>query len=74
MLAGFGADFDRLQAEIGEGADVDEIDFGGDAHFLIRLDEFAAVLVGETASAFLEDVGANGEFEADILVRLRVFA
>src|SRR5262249_8943253 len=72
VLFRFGADLERLKAEIGEGADVDIIDFGMAAHFLICLHELRPVLGGESPAALLEDVGADRELESDILVCLRV--
>ena len=67
-----GADLDRLQAEIGERADIDVIHFGMAADLLVGGDELGAVLVGELAAGRLEDVGADRHLVADVLVRLRV--
>jgi hypothetical protein len=60
VLAGLRADFYRLQAEIGEGADVYVVDFGMAAYLFVGLDEFGAVLIGELLAGGFEDIGTDG--------------
>src|SRR6185436_8378822 len=71
-LFGGGAGFDGLEAEIGERADVDVVDFGMTADFLVGFYEFQAVLIGELAAAGLVDIGADGELKTYIPVGLRM--
>ena len=73
VFAGFGADAEGLQAEIGEGADVHVVDFGVPAELFVGGDEDAAVLRGEGLAVLFIDVGAGCDAEADVLVRLGVF-
>ena len=47
VLAGLGADLERLQAEIREGADIHEVHLRVAADLLVRADEFGAVLSRE---------------------------
>src|SRR5579872_1233796 len=68
VLAGLRADLDGLQAEIGESAHVDVIDFGVAADLFVGLDEFGAVLIGELPAGGLEDIRADGYFVSDVAV------
>ena len=73
MLAGLGADLERLQPEIGERADIDVIHLRMAANFLVGGDELAAPLFREPLAVDLVDVRADGDLVADVLVRLGVF-
>src|SRR5271157_945908 len=72
VLARLRADLDGLQTEVGERAHIHVIDLRMAAHRLIGGHELAAVLAGELAARGFEDVRADRQFEADILVDLRV--
>src|SRR3954453_11363760 len=72
MLAGLRADLDGLHAEVRERADVHVIHLGVAANLLVTGDKLRAVLVRELAAGRLEDVRANRQLKADILINLRV--
>ncbi len=63
---------DRLEPEIRECADIDVVDFGVAAHFLVSPDEFSTVLFGELSAARLIYIGTGSDFVPDIFVSLRV--
>ena len=63
---------DGLQAEVGEGADVDEIDIGAAAQILIRGHELAAPLGGELLAGLAGNVVAGRDAVTDIAVRAGV--
>jgi len=72
VLPGAGADFDGLQAEIGEGAHVHVVHPRMAAHILVRRHELRPVLLRERAPGRLVNVGADGQFESDVAIDPRV--
>ena len=70
VVAGRG--LDGLQAEVGEGADVDEIDIRAAAQILIRRHELAAPERGELLAGLAGNIVAGGDAVADIAVRAGV--
>ena len=72
MLFCFGADFNRLQPEIGKGADIDVVDLRVTADFFVRLDELGAGRISKFLTARFVNVSADGYFISDVFVGLRV--
>src|SRR5579864_9244128 len=72
MLLGFGADDNRLEAEVREGADIHVIDIGVAADLLVRRDVFSPVLFRELASWLGKDVRTDRNLVANVFVGARM--
>jgi hypothetical protein len=73
MFTGLGANLQRLQAEIGERAEIDIVDIGVAADLFISGDEGGAVPCGEVLAAHGIDVGAHRNAETDVPIGEGVF-
>src|SRR6185312_12245854 len=73
VLLRFSTDFNGLEAEIGERADIDNVHFRVAAEFFIRCDEFAAMQIGELAAGRSVNIRADGQLEPDVFVGFRMF-